>query len=35
MQELKTVVCFLLALFTALACMFFTKLVNQRLHKVF
>lgn len=35
MQELKTFVCFLLALFTASACVFFTKLINKRLHKVF
>jgi len=35
MQELKTVVCFLMALFTAFACVCIMKLINTRVHKVF
>ena len=34
MQELKIVVCFLMALFTASVCVFFTKMINKKLHKV-
>ncbi len=34
MQELKILVCFLMALFTTLVCVFFIKVIDKRLHKV-
>jgi hypothetical protein len=34
MQELKVVVCFLMALFTTSVCVFIIKMIDKRLHKV-
>jgi hypothetical protein len=35
MQELKIVICFLMALFTTSVCVFFIKMIDKRFHKVF
>jgi hypothetical protein len=34
-QGLKVIVCFLMALFTTSVCVFFTKMIDKKLHKVF